>query len=84
MRFAIFQIITDLLVIYQNVSISAQKTLYPSFISKKIVALHSIGNVFLNIQFSTRFLLLLTVSEVCNVSNKYCLLNKSAKQTFLH
>ena len=43
-----------------------------------------IANVFWNIQFLPDFPLLLTVSQVCNISNKYCLLIISAKETFLH
>ena len=43
MRCAIFQTKTDLLVIYQNVNIFTQETLYPSFISKKISTLHRKG-----------------------------------------
>ena len=44
----------------------------------------SVANVFRSIMFLPHFPLLLTVSEVFNISNKYCLLNKSAKETLLY
>ena len=83
MRCALFQINTDLLllVIYQNINISTQKTLTLSFISKNKLAL-LIANFFRNIQFLPHFLLLLTVNEICNISNEYCLFDKSAKEIF--
>ena len=74
MRCALFQINTDLLVIYQNINISTQKTLTLSFISKNKLAL-LIANFFWNIQF-------LPVNEICNISNEYCLFDKSAKEIF--
>ena len=40
MRCAIFQIKSDLLVIYQNINIFTQETWYPSILWKKICALH--------------------------------------------
>ena len=53
MRCAIFQINTDHLVIYQNINISTQETLYPSVIPKEFGTLHR--NLFRNIQFLPRF-----------------------------
>ena len=81
MRCALFQINTDLLVIYQNINISTQQTLTLSFISKNKLAL-LIANFFRNIQFLPHFPLLLTVNEICNISNEYCLFDKSAKEIF--
>ena len=43
----------------------------------------SIANIFQNIQFLPHFHYVLTVSEVCNNSKKYWLLNKSATKIFL-
>ena len=74
MRCALFQINTDLLVIYQNINISTQQTLTLSFISKNKLAL-LIANFFRNMQ-------LLPVNEICNISNEYCLFDKSAKEIF--
>ena len=79
-RRAILQINTDLLVIYQNINSSTQETLYPSFILKKKMAL-SIASVFRNLP---HFPLLLMVRKICNISNKYWLLDKSEKEIFLH
>ena len=74
MRCALFQINTDLLVIYQNINISTQQTLTLSFISKNKLAF-LIANFFRNMQ-------LLPVNEICNISNEYCLFDKSAKEIF--
>ena len=74
MRCALFQINTDLLVIYQNINISTQQTLTLSFISKNKLAL-LVANFFRNMQ-------LLPVNEICNISNEYCLFDKSAKEIF--
>ena len=54
----------------------------PPFFRKKLAL--SIVKVFRNIHFLPHFPFLLPVSEVPNISNKFCLLNKSAKETFLH
>ena len=77
MRCAIFQINTNLLITERNINIFTQETLYPSFISKKIGALHREHPLL------TLFSLFLSVSEVCNISNKYWLPNKSATKIFL-
>ena len=77
MRCAIFQINIVLLVIYQNINVSTQFSSYPSFLPKKIGALHSKRFS----KYPVFITLLLTVSQVCNISNKYCLLIKSAKDT---
>ena len=54
----------------------------PSF-RKKIGALHSKRfskhPVFTTFPFTFK-----RVSQACNILNKYCFLNKSAKETFLH
>ena len=81
MSCTIFQRNTDLLVIYQNINNFTQETLYPSFVSKKIGALHC--KSFSKHPLFTLFSLFLTVSEVCNISNKYWLPNKSATKIFL-
>ena len=73
---------TDLLVIYQNINNFTQEALYPSSISKKNGALHH--KCFLKHPLFTTFSLFLKVSEVCNVSSKCWLPNKSANKIFLH
>ena len=78
MRYAIFQINTDLLKIFQNFNNFTQGALYSSFISKKSCCFPS------KHRLSTTFSLFLTISEVCNNSNKYWLPNKLAKNMFLH
>ena len=75
------QINTNLLITEWNINIFTQDTLYPSFISKKIGTLHR--EHFSKHPHFTLFSLFLTVSEVCNISNKYWLPNKSATKTFL-
>ena len=72
-RCAVFQIKIDRLVIYQNLNIFTQETFYPSFISKKNGPLHR--KRFPKHLLFTTFSLFLTVSEVCNISNKYWLPN---------
>ena len=69
MRCAILQMKANLLVIYKNINIFTQKTLHPSFISKKKKFAFSIANVFGNIHLYHIFTIL-TVSEVCNISSK--------------
>ena len=54
----------------------------PPFFRKKLAL--SIVKVLRNIHLLPHFFFLLSVSEVRNISNKFCLLNKSAKETFLH
>ena len=49
---------------------------------KELVTLHR--TCFSKHPFFTIFSLFLSVSEVCNISNKYCLHNKSAQKVFLH
>ena len=44
----------------------------------------SVAKIFQNLHFLFPFSLFLTVSEVCNISNKYWLPNKSATKMFLH
>ena len=78
MRSAIFQIKTDLLIIYQNINSFTQETLHPFFISKKI------GTVHRKHFPKYSFLPYLTENEVFNISNKYRLPNKSAKKMILH
>ena len=83
MRCAILQINTNLLITEWNINIFTQDTLYPSFISKKIGTLHR--EHFSKHPHFTLFSLFLTVSEVCNISNKCWRPNKSAtKIYFLH
>ena len=82
MRCAIFQINTDLLVIYQNINISTQDNLYPSIIWKKIDALHR--KRFSKHPLFTTFSLFWKVSGVCNISNKCWLAHKSPNKIFLH
>ena len=82
MSCTIFQRNTDLLIIYQNINNFTQETLYPSFISKKN-GMVSIANFFWNNNFFQYFHYF-QVSEVCNISSKYWLLNKSANKTLLH
>ena len=62
----IFQINTNLLVIYQNIIISTQRLLLHF---EEMLAL-SIATVFWNIQFLPHLPLLLRVSQVCTISNK--------------
>ena len=70
----IFHINTDFLINLLK-TIYTQGTLHPSVIFKKRFAL-SIAEAFRN--------LFLTVTKVYDVSGKYWLLNKSAKEIFLH
>ena len=81
-RHAIIQIYTDLLVIYQNFNTFAQETLYLSIIWKIIGTLHR--KSFLKHPLFATFSLFWKVSEVCIISNKYWLSNKSANKIFLH
>ena len=81
MRCAIFQIYANILVIYQKIYIFTQETLYPSFISKKKISALQRKRLSKHPLFTT-FLLLLTVSELCNISNKRQLPNKSAQKVF--
>ena len=76
MRCAIFQTNSDFLVIYQNIQ---RLDIFPSF--RKKMAL-SIANVFRNIQFLPCLPLLLRVSEVCNISNKYIFLINHLNKCF--
>ena len=78
MRCAIFQINTNLLIIERNINIFTQETLY----RKKIGGLHR--EHFSKHPYFTPFSLFLTVSEVCNISNKYWLPNKSATKIFVY
>ena len=81
MRCAIFQIYANILVIYQKIYIFTQETLYPSFISKKKISALQRKRLSKHPLFTT-FLLLLKVSELCNISNKRQLPNKSAQKVF--
>ena len=56
-----------------------QETLYPSFFEKKSL---STLQTFCKTFTFYAFLLFLTVSEVCNISKKYRLPNKSGKKYF--
>ena len=76
----LFQTNTDLLLIHQNSNDFTQETLYLSFISKKNGIFHR--KVFSKHPLFTTFSLFLTVSEVCNISNKYWLHSKSTKNCF--
>ena len=58
------------------------RDLYLSFISKKIGTLHR--KSFSKHPLFTTFLLFLKVSEVCNISSKCWLPNKSANKAFSH
>ena len=80
MSCTIFQMNTDLLVIYQNINNFTQEALYPSSISKKNGALHH--KCFLKHPLFTTFSLFLKVSEVCNISSKCWLPNNSLKNYF--
>ena len=82
MRCAIFQINANLLITERNINIFTQETLYSSFISKK--NWRSPSGTFFEISTSTSFSLFLTVSEVCNIANKYWLPNKWTTNIFLH
>ena len=68
MSYAIFQININLLIIQRNINVFTQETLYSSFISKKIGALHR--KRFSKHPLFTTFSLILTESEVCVISNK--------------
>ena len=81
-RCGMFQINTDLLVIYWIINIFTQETLYPSIICEKIGSLHC--KRFMKYSLFTKFPLLLKVSEVCNISNKCLLPSKSANKIFLN
>ena len=67
MRFAMFKIYANILVIHQNINIFTQETLYPSFISKKKI-IKKIGGLqskrLSKHPLFTTFLLLLTVREL--------------------
>ena len=67
-RCAIFQINTNLLLIYQNINIFTQETLYLFIIWKK--RWHCPSQNFLKHPLFKTFSLFLTMSEVCNISNK--------------
>ena len=82
MRCAIFQIYTDLLVIYQNFHIFTQDTLYTFIIWKKNDDIHR--KSFLKHPLCTTFSLFWKVSEVCNILNKCWLPNKSVNKIFLN
>ena len=79
MRCAIFQIKTNLLVIYQDINIFTKETLYPSIIWKK-----NWRSRLLAFFETSTFYHIFTVfnSEVCNISNKHQLPNKSATKIF--
>ena len=68
---------------FSKISILLHKRLYISCSFRKKLAV-SIANVFRDIHVLPFFLSLLTVSEVCHVSNKYWLPDKSATKIFLH
>ena len=80
--YAIFQINNILLVIQQNTNNFRQDTLYPPSFRKKLGVLHR--KPFSKHPLFSTFSLILTLSEVCNIWNKYWLPKKSAKEVFLH
>ena len=82
MMCTIFEIGNRIRIIQQNIDIFVQYTLYPSLISRKIW--HSPSKTFSKHPLFITFLPLLTVSEVCNISNEYWLLLKSTKEMFLN